>query len=213
MTASDSPASSSRPDVPVLSVLPVLENRRPGPGRLAGFVLLLLAVASGLAVFSAFPWAATPPGVALLKVAFKHVSGLAQTGAVLSREELEKLPRHMRPEGGQQGGESRSRRDTTVRVTLDGRPVLDKTYRPSGLRGDGPTFVYEELDLLPGRHRLEATLGEAAGPARSDATSPPERRLVAEVEVSPGEVLLLELSSQQELALRGGGPSRPAGHR
>jgi hypothetical protein len=36
---------------------------------------------------------------------------------------------------------------------------------------------------------------------------------VAEVEVSPGQVLLLELSSQQELALRGGGPSRPAGPR
>ncbi len=105
--------------------------------------------------------------------------------AMISREELEKLPRHMRPEGGQQG-ESRGRRDTTVRVTLDGRPVLDKTYRPSGLRGDGPTFVYEELDLPPGRHRLEATLEEAGGPARSDATSPPERRLVAEVEVSPG---------------------------
>jgi hypothetical protein len=209
VTAPDLPASSSRPDG---LGLPVLENRRPGPGRLAGFVLLFLAAASGLAVFSAFPWAATPPGVALLKVAFKHVSGLAQTGAALSREELEKLPRHMRPEGGQQG-ESRGRRDTTVRVTLDGGPVLDKTYRPSGLRGDGPTFVYEELDLPPGRHRLEATLGEAGGPARGDGRSPPERRLVAEVEVLPGQVLLLELSSQQELALRGGGPSRPAGHR
>jgi hypothetical protein len=193
-------------------VLPTLESRRPGPVRLAGFVGLFLAVAWGLAVFSAFPWAATPPGVTLLKVAFKHVSGFAQTGGMLSREELEQLPRHMRPEGGQRG-ESGSRRDTTVRITLDGRPVLDKTYRPSGLRGDGPTFVYEELDLPPGRHRLEAALAEAGGPARSDATSPPERRLVAEVEVGPGQVLLLELSSQQELVLRGGGPPRPTGHR
>jgi hypothetical protein len=147
-----------------------------------------------------------------LKVAFKHVSGFAQTGGMLSREELEKLPRHMRPEGGQRAQRG-SRRDTTVRVTLDGRPVLDRRYRPSGLRGDGPTFVYEELDLPPGSHRLEASLAEPAGSTGREATSSPERRLVAEVEVSPGQVLLLELSSQQELALRGGGPSRPAGPR
>ena len=68
----------------------MLEDRRPGPGRLAGFILLFLAVASGLAVFSAFPWAATPPGVALLKVALKHVAAPTETGATLSREELEK---------------------------------------------------------------------------------------------------------------------------
>jgi len=209
VTTSGSPTSPGRPDVP--GGLPILEHRRPGPGRLAGFVGLFLAVASGLATFSAFPWAATAPDAALLKVAFKHVSGFAETGAVLSREELEKLPRHMRPEGGQQGV-SRSRRDTTVRVALDGRPILQKTYRPSGFAGDGPTFVYEELALAPGRHRLEATLTEGIASARSEAP-PSERRLVAEVEVSPGEILLLELSSQQELALRGGGPSRPTGHR
>ena len=205
MTASGSPIPSDQPEVP--GVLPILENRRPGAGRLAGFVALFLAVASGLATFSAFPWAATAPGAAVLKVAFKHVSGFAETGVVLSREELEKLPRHMRPEGGQQGV-SRSRRDATVRVALDGRPILQKTYRPSGFGGDGPTFVYEELAIAPGRHQLEATLWEAIGSARSEAPPSPERRLVAEVEVSPGEVLLLELSTQQELALRGGEPSR-----
>jgi hypothetical protein len=210
MTAPGSPIPSDQPEVP--GVLPILENRRPGAGRLAGFVALFLAVASGLATFSAFPWAATAPGAAVLKVAFKHVSGFAETGVVLSREELEKLPRHMRPEGGQQGV-SRSRRDTTVRVALDGRPILQKTYRPSGFGGDGPTFVYEELAIAPGRHQLDATLWEAIGSARSEAPPSPERRLVAEVEVSPGEVLLLELSTRQELALRGGEPSRATGHR
>jgi hypothetical protein len=183
--------------------LPLLEDRRPGPGRLAGFVLLFLAVASGLAAFSAFPWVASPSGVALLKVAVKHVASPVEAGQTLSREELEKLPRHMRPTGGQ-GGESRGRRDTTVRVTLDGRSVLDRTYRPGGLRGDGPTFVYEEVELRPGRYRLEASLAEGGGPAtRSDAPPPLERRFAADVDVVPGRILLLELSSQQELVLRG----------
>jgi hypothetical protein len=189
----------------------VLEDRRPGPGRRAGFALLFLAVATGLAVFSAFPWAATPPGVALLKVALKHVAAPMETGAALSREELEKLPRHMRPLGGQAGA-SGPRRDTTVRVAVDGRLVLDRTYRPSGLRGDGPTFVYEEIALVPGLSRFEATMDEA-GVSRADATARPGRRIVAEMKVEPGQVLLLELSSQQELILRQGGRSPAAGHR
>jgi hypothetical protein len=164
--------------------------------------LLFLGVASGLATFSAFPWVASPSGVALVKVAVKHVASPVEAGQTLSREELEKLPRHMRPTGGQ-GGESRGRRDTTVRVTLDGRPILDRTYRPSGLRGDGPTFVYEEVDLRPGRYRLEATLAEVGGPAsRGDAAPLFERRFAADVDVAAGRILLLELSSHQELVLR-----------
>lgn len=206
MTAPDAPLSPE-------AVPPVLEDRRPGPGRLAGFILLFLAVASGLAAFSAFPWAATPPGVALLKVAFKRVSAPAETGAALSREELEKLPRHMRPQGGQSGA-SGTRRDTIVRVTLDGRPILERTYRPTGLRHDGPTFVYEELSVPLGRHTLEAALVETGGaPAKGDATSSPARRIVAMVEIESGHVLLLELSSQQELALRWGGQLRATGDR
>ena len=66
-------------------------------------LMVALSVAAGLAVFSAFPWAATPPGAALLKVALKHVAAPMETGTALSQEELEKLPRHMRPPGGQAG--------------------------------------------------------------------------------------------------------------
>ena len=181
---------------------PVLENRRPGPYRLVGFVLLFLAVATGLAVFSAYPWAATPPGAALLKVAFKYVAAPAGAEATLSREELEKLPRHMRPQGGQSSA-SGTRRDTTVRVTLDGQLLLQKTYRPGGLRHDGPTFVYEELTVPLGTHVLDATLSEAgAGTAGSEA--PRGRRIAVEVKVEPGQVFLLELSDRRELALRQG---------
>jgi hypothetical protein len=200
------PGPLSSPAEPGVPVLPVLADRRPGPGRCAGFVLLFLTAAAGLAVFSALPWAATRPGVAMLKVAFKHVSASAETGAALSREELEKLPRHMRPQGGQ-SGTTGTRRDTIVRVMLDGRPILERTYRPSGLRHDGPTFVYEELSVPLGRHVLEAALVETAAPAGSATTLPPERRIVADVEVEAGQVFLLELSNQQALALRQGGRS------
>lgn len=208
MTAAGPPAPPVRPGMPGRAVL---ADRRPGPWRLAGFVLLLLGAAAGLAVFSAFPWVASPPEAAVLKIAFKHVAAPAEAGRTLSREELERLPRHMRPETGQ-GARSRSRRDTTLRVAVDGRAVLERTYRPSGLRGDGPTFVYEELALSPGPHRLEATLTEG-GPIRAggDGAAPPERRIMAAVEVREGEVLLLELASGRELTLRGGRRPGPPG--
>ena len=201
MTAQDA-SPSPAPELPY----PMLEDRRPGPGRLVGFVLLFLAVATGLAAFSAYPWAASPPGAALVKVALKHVAAPAGTETALSREELEKLPRHMRPPSGQ-SGTSGTRRDTKVRVAIDGQPLLEKTYRPSGLRHDGPTFVYEELTLSPGTHVLDATLLEA-GAATTEPEAPQHgRRITVEVKVESGQVFLLELSDQRELVLRQGARS------
>ena len=190
---SSSPAVSA-PDL-------VLEDRRPGLGRLVGFILLFLAVATGLATFSAYPWTASLPGAALLKVAFKHVAAPTEAGATLSREELEKLPRHMRPQGSQ-SGVSGTRRDTTIRVLLDGQPLLEKTYRPGGLRHDGPTFVYEELTLPPGHHVLEAALAERGETDDDHAAGGHRHRLRAEMDVKDGQVLLLELSSEGTLTLR-----------
>jgi hypothetical protein len=58
----------------------------------------------------------------------------------------------------------------------------------------------------PTFRRLDATMGEdGASPPRAGATSPPERRIVAEVEARPRQVLLLGLSNQQTLTLRQGG--------
>ena len=45
---------------------PVVEDRRPRVGRLAGFVLLLSGVSWGLGAFAAFPWAASEGGPAAI---------------------------------------------------------------------------------------------------------------------------------------------------
>jgi hypothetical protein len=74
--------------------------------------------------------------------------------------------------------------------------------------------VYEELSVPLGRHVIEAALVEALGaPAKGVATSSPDRRIVAEAEIESGQVLLLELSTQQELTLRWGGQLRATGDR
>lgn len=189
---------------------PVVEERRTSAGRLAAFLALLTGVAWALAAFSAFPWTGSAPGAAVLKVAFKHVAPLEREARALSREELERLPRHMRPAAGTATATGR-RRDLALRVTLDGTVVLERTYRPGGLRGDGPTFAYEELALPTGRHRLTARVSVAGDREESDEAGTDEEeddddrrtwRLDRVVDVPAGRVLLLELVEGGGLTLR-----------
>ncbi|MBI2467047.1 MAG: hypothetical protein HYV62_04405 [Candidatus Rokubacteria bacterium] len=89
-----------------------------------------------------------------------------------------------------------------LRIALDGRRVLEKTYRPGGLRHDGPTFAYEELPLAAGRHRLAATLWEARADAGGrDEPEARRWRLEREVEVRPNQVLLVEFSEETGFVL------------
>jgi ferredoxin len=200
------PAASG--GVPVAG--PAIESGRPGAARLAGFAALLVLAAAALAALSAAPWPATPAGGAVLRIAFKHVARVeAAPAAAPSPAELARLPRHMRPQGVE--GARRGRRlDTTLEVAIDGRPVLRRTYRPSGLRRDGPTFGYEELPLAPGRRRVDVLLvdgspapagpgGEGEGPG-----GPAAWRLVQDVDVAPGRVLLVELVEGRGLVARPG---------
>ncbi len=191
---------------------PMLEERRPAAGRRLAFLVLLLGAAWGLGAFAAWPWEATPPDAALLKVAIKRVAPLERAGRRLSPEELEKLPRHMRPVGGA-GVPSGRRRESRLAVWVDGQVVLDRRYRPGGWRGDGPTFAYVELPLAPGRHRLEAILRDARdhderdGHRReSDAHGRGDAgegwRLRRDVDVGPGRVLRLEFSDEAGLLVR-----------
>jgi len=63
-------------------------------------------------------------------------------------------------------------------------------------------FDHIFLALPPGRHLLEATLAETGeSPADSGAAHAVGRRITAETEVRPGQVLL-ELSTEPDLILR-----------
>lgn len=175
---------------------PVLPPARLSAAHLAGLVILASAVALALSVFSAYPWVASPPDAASLRVAFKHVAPFETALGTLTREEIEKLPPHMRPPSGERARTGR-RRDTAVTVSLDGRALVARTYRPGGLRHDGPTFGYEEVPLPLGRHRLEVTLADAGPPGAGGAW-----RLAQDLEVTPGRAFLVELTEDVGLVIR-----------
>ena len=178
---------------------PMVEDRRPRPGRLLGFVLVLSAVAWGLGAFAAYPWAASAPDAAMIRVAFKHVAAFEHEAQARSREEIEKLPRHMRPTSPDRARTGR-RVDTLLRVELDGRVLLARHYSPGGLRHDGPTFAYEELVVRPGRYQLRVTLADEI----AEQPGAPARRwqLDEEVVVGRGQAMLVEYAEDTGLVRR-----------
>jgi hypothetical protein len=178
---------------------PVFEARHPGIGRLAGFALLLAAVSWGLGAFAAWPWAASDPGGALVRVAIKHVAAFEHRAVARSKADLETLPRHMRPQSPERSRTGR-RVESLLTLAVDGQPLLRRSYAPSGLRRDGPTFAYEEVPVLPGRHRLQVTLAD--GKAAGDSERPGRFSLERDVEIGPGQALLVEFSEDAGLTLR-----------
>ena len=120
----------------------IVPDRRPRPARIAGFLALLTTVSWVLGTFAAWPWAATLPGEARLRISLRYVSGFEKTAG--PDEQAGTRLRHMRPVEGVTASTGR-RAEARLTVSIDGRPVLSRTYQPTGLRRDGPIYGYEEI--------------------------------------------------------------------
>ncbi len=144
----------------------IAPSRRPRPARIAGFAALLVAVSWSLGTFSAWPWTATAPGAAVLRVSLRHVTEFTGSLQLRSVEEIAKLPPHMRPKDASLPATGR-RADARLTVAIDGSRVIERRYRPTGWRRDGPIYGYEELPLAPGRHAVTVTLADAGTGARA----------------------------------------------
>ena len=165
----------------------IVASRRPRPSRIAGFAALLAAVSWSLGTFSAWPWMATAPDEAVLRISLRHVTGFSGAVQLRTAEEIAKLPPHMRPKDATLPTTGR-RADATLTVAIDGTRVLGRLFRPTGLRHDGPIYAYEELPVAPGRHAVTVTLAEAGPGARAWSWS-------QEIEVKAGSAPLLEYSA------------------
>jgi hypothetical protein len=130
--------------------------------QVAGAAVLFVAVSWALSAFAAWPWQAAREDAARLRLSLRHVTAFAEQGAALSPDELAKLPPHMRPTDGTTRT-TRRRADALLSLSVDGRTIVERRYRPTGYRNDGPVHAYDEVDLPAGTHDVRVTLVEATG--------------------------------------------------
>ncbi|MEB2344948.1 MAG: hydrogenase iron-sulfur subunit [Deltaproteobacteria bacterium] len=126
----------------------------------AAATVLGLAVAAVLGTVADLGYAA--PGIdgSELVVSFKHPGAVSEHCRTLSPEELEALPVHMRrPEVC-----DRARADVRLHVSVDGKPVLDGRYPPSGIWGDGNSVAVEHIPMTPGEHHVTVAIGDTHDP-------------------------------------------------
>lgn len=128
--------------------------------------LVVLAVPAVLIYgFSDAPYTFHRPDEAQIRFTFKHPGEMAEACRDLTPEEMARLPRHMR----RSQECTRTRLPVSVTVRVDGVLRLERTYPPTGLWRDGPSYAYEILPVAPGVHRVEILMRDSARTLGYDA--------------------------------------------
>jgi len=156
----------------VASHVPGSDDRRPatgrpleapGTGQLARMEaaarplvvgLALLAVLFGASILANRPASAITPQQAQIRIAINHHGQLLARSRDLPPDILAKLPPGVDPVlvlGGE-------RFPIRLRLHVDGELVLERTYRPGGLRREGSIYGLETFWLAPGAHQVQISL-------------------------------------------------------
>jgi hypothetical protein len=167
---------------------------------LARAVRLLASVAlvASMGALSRLPYSASDEGETALRLSWRFRGEEAASCRRPTEAELEELPAHMRNPDACSG----TLPSFELRVEIDGETKVARMVRPSGARGDRPVFVYHELRLSPGIHRVAVRFGPA------DAPEPPTevaiRALLLDTLVSfdPDRVLLVTRGRSGALEVR-----------
>lgn len=77
-----------------------------------------------------------------------------------------------------------------VDVYVDNKNVLSRTYFPTGLKNDGPIFIYEEIPVTTGTHGFKVKIGD------SKEGNPLNYVFEKEVGLKSGEVSVINLSGK-----------------
>jgi hypothetical protein len=148
--------------------------------------LLAVAATTGLVAASGVRWLADRDPGARLRLSWRAAGERVESCRAPNEAELAGLPAHMRPREICEGQLLPFR----LSVALDGETVLERIVHPAGARADRPTYVFEELPLSPGVHRLRVDF-IVERPSDAPKVRAGDRHLEAEVDVAAGEVVLV----------------------
>jgi hypothetical protein len=162
-------------------------------------VLVALLMTAAIGALSQVPYRAVPAGQAWIRLSWRVSAPRIEECRTLTAEELAKLPVHMRRD---------EVCETTgipyrLRIVLNGEGVEETLIRGAGTRGDRPIYVYRELRVPSGTHRLEIILTPEAGVEASAGDAPVEALELAEdLDLADGDVALITRSEVGRLVVR-----------
>jgi ferredoxin len=96
------------------------------------------------------------PGSELV-VTFKHPGQVSEEFHVFTPQELAKIPVHMRRARSYR----RARANVRLRVQIDGRMAVERSFAPKGLWHDGNSIAVERLIVPLGVHHITVEIGDA----------------------------------------------------
>jgi hypothetical protein len=171
-----------------------MSRSRTPPATLVGraFVTLLLVLI--LAGLSRVPLGSDVTDEAALRFSWRLRGEEAATCRLPTEEELADLPVHMRNPEACVGVLP----PFELRVDLDDVTWVSRQVLPSGARGDRPLFVYEELRVPPGQHRLSVRFGAQGDGSQATRSLSLDTTVVLEV----GRVLLVSRTIDGDLEVR-----------
>jgi quinol-cytochrome oxidoreductase complex cytochrome b subunit/coenzyme F420-reducing hydrogenase delta subunit len=133
--------------------------------------------------------------MALIKFTFKYSSKHTEEQRELTKADTENKLKHMRKTNSafekirKEGG--RGRLPVYVEVELDSKNVLSKTYYPTGLKNDGPTFAYEELPVAPGMHNIKVGMRDSKDEDKFDYVYQDK------IELKPGKITVIDFDEEK----------------
>lgn len=130
-------------------------------GRGVVAALVTVAALGSLAGLSGVAYAPETPSRALLRMSWRSRGQHVRTCRQPTPEEQASLPAHMRPAEICEGRIVPFR----LKIQVDGAPMEDAPVHAAGAREDRPIYVFREIWLEPGRHRLAVRFHPMPGPA------------------------------------------------
>lgn len=125
--------------------------------------VLAVAATLGLRGLSHLPFAAERDPRAVVRLSWRVVGQQIRECRRLSPEELGQLPAHLRREEVCEGRVAPYR----LHVLVDGTVADSGLVRAAGARQDRPIYVFREISIEPGAHRLEISFVSESPPGLS----------------------------------------------
>jgi hypothetical protein len=141
---------------------------------------------------------------ALVRLAWRARGERVRDCRRLTSEELAKLPAHMRQEEVCEGRVLPYR----LAVQLDDRAVVNQLIHGAGAREDRPLYVYQDLNVDAGAHRISIRFtleGRPEAQGEDRLATPPQLALDTTLSLEPRQVLLVTYDEvREQLVVRDG---------